>query len=472
MSDGLREVLELSGQSLAFDGTSVRVTNAPAFRRSVDKLVELSALSSGNEAGWARFLIRAAALELGIIPSSIQDFYMARGRGELERKFTVPAINLRALSFHAARAVFRAAAKLDAGALIFEIARSEIGYTGQRPSEYATNVLAAAIAENFMGPVFIQGDHFQVSAKRYGSDPERELQAVRDLAGEAIKAGFYNIDVDTSTLVDLGRPSTSEQQRLNFELSAEMSAFIRDHQPEGITVSIGGEIGEVGGKNSTADELRAYMDGYNAELARRAPGQPGLSKISIQTGTSHGGTVLPDGTIAQVNVDFETLRDLSIVARREYGLAGTVQHGASTLPESAFGKFVESEAVEVHLATNFMTMFYEHLPEALRRKVYTWLDANFQGDRKEGMTAEQFYYKTRKNAIGQFKPDFYGLQAPVLGDLEAAWEKQFEKLFGLLGLRGTRADVDVLVKPVAVQPRLSDYVQEAAAAEDVSDLAD
>ena len=132
---------------------------------------------------------------------------MAIGRGDIAGKFTVPAINLRMLAYDSARAVFRAAGKLDVGALIFEIARSEIGYTDQRPAEYASAVLAAAIKEGFRGPVFIQGDHFQTSAKKYAAAPEGEIKAIRDLILEAVAAGFYNIDIDTSTLVDLGKPT-------------------------------------------------------------------------------------------------------------------------------------------------------------------------------------------------------------------------------------------------------------------------
>src|SRR5205823_12343677 len=96
--------------------------------------------------------------------------------------FTVPAINVRAMTYDTARAVVRAAKALDAGAFIFEIARSEIGYTEQRPHEYVAIVLAAALREGFSGPVFIQGDHVQTNAKKYNS-PERdkELDAVRSL---------------------------------------------------------------------------------------------------------------------------------------------------------------------------------------------------------------------------------------------------------------------------------------------------
>ncbi|MFN2120260.1 MAG: class II fructose-bisphosphate aldolase, partial [Anaerolineales bacterium] len=370
----LTEILELVDNSAKLEDGAIKVTNEARFRASLGSLVETSALASSASAGWARLAVRSAALQLGIIPSSIHDLYKARGRGEVPVTFTVPALNLRVLSYDAARAVFRVAKRLNAGAFIFEIARSEIGYTGQRPGEYSCNILAAALAEGWTGPVFIQGDHFQVSPKKYSEDATDELNAVRALAAEAIAAGFYNIDIDTSTLVDISKPTVPEQQETNCRLTATMAAHIREIEPKGVTISVGGEIGEVGGHNSTAEELRAFMDGFQSELGKLAPGSEGLSKISIQTGTSHGGKVLPDGSLAQVQIDFDTLQGLSRIARSDYGLGGTVQHGASTLPEDAFHKFVEHEAIEVHLATNFMTIFYNHAPDDLRRQMYGWLD--------------------------------------------------------------------------------------------------
>jgi fructose/tagatose bisphosphate aldolase len=472
MTNELHDLLAQIDHSLGVEGTHVKVTDEGKLRANIHKLVEVSALGTGEAVGWARYLVRAAALELGIVPASIHELYLARGRGAAPMTWCTPAFNLRALSFHAARAMFRAAKKIDAGAFIFEIARSEIGYTGQRPAEYATNVLAAAIAEGFRGPVFLQGDHFQVSAKRYKSDPASEVKAVRDLATEAVGAGFFNIDIDTSTLVDIEKPTVPEQQKLNYELSSELGAHVRSLEPEGVTISIGGEIGEVGGHNSNEAELRTYMEGYNAELAKLAPGKPGLSKISIQTGTSHGGTVLPDGTIAKVNLDFDVLRELSRIARRDYGLGGTVQHGASTLPEENFNQFVVNEAIEVHLATNFMNMFYDLIPADLRDEMYAWLKVNAAGERKDGMTDEQFYYKSRKNAVGQFKAKAYALAAAAQDELAAAWEDQFDRLFGHLGVADTRQFVEKFVRPVKVAPTLSNYVKDAAEAEDVSDLAD
>jgi len=468
----LNQVLQYARNSIALHGGVAEVKDAPALRSSVGKLVEVSATGTSEQAGWARYLIRLAALATGVVPSSIHDLYMARGRGEVPQTFTVPAMNLRVLSYEAARAVFRVALRMDAGAFIFEIARSEIGYTAQKPAEYATNIMAAAIAEGYTGPIFIQGDHFQLSPKKYSADPEAEVQAVRTLASEAVAAGFYNIDVDTSTLVDISKPTIAEQQTTNVELSSQLAAFIRGLEPGGVTISIGGEIGEVGGHNSTPDELRAFMDGFNAGLKKLAAGKPGLSKISIQTGTSHGGTVLPNGSLAQVNIDFRTLKELSRIGREEYGLGGAVQHGASTLPEDAFHKFVEYEAVEVHLATSFMTMFYDNAPDALRREMYGWLDKNAAGDRKPGMTDEQFYYKARKNAIGPFKRQMYALAASDRERISSAWETQFGKLFELLGTGDTRKYVEAHIRPVPIAPRADFYLGSETALAHADDLQD
>ena len=60
------------------------------------------------------------------------------------------------------------------GPVILELARSEQTYTFQRPGEFATNVLAGAIAAGWQGPVFIQGDHYQFNAKKYAADPDAD----------------------------------------------------------------------------------------------------------------------------------------------------------------------------------------------------------------------------------------------------------------------------------------------------------
>jgi fructose-bisphosphate aldolase, class II len=289
--------------------------------------------------------------------------------------------------------------------------------------------------------VFLQGDHFQINAKKYQADPAAEFDAVRKLTAEALQAGFYNIDIDTSTLVDLSKGTLEDQQRLNGELCAELTAFIRGQEPVGVTVSVGGEIGEVGGKNSTADELNAFMAVYRQALDRKAAGRPGISKISIQTGTSHGGVPLPDGTVAEVKLDFDTLEALSKLARERYGLAGAVQHGASTLPQNLFDQFPKRGACEIHLATEFQNLILEHpsLPADLKQTIYEWLAVKAAGERKPTDTDEQFFYKTRKQALGPFKRQLWSLPANVRAAIGATLEQKFTSLLTMLNARGTRA---------------------------------
>jgi fructose/tagatose bisphosphate aldolase len=410
----------------------------------MDSLIQDAVFGDPETQAAARWLIWETAQAVGVRPASIHDLYIARGRGEIDKVFTVPAINLRMLAYDSARAVFRAARKIDAGAIIFEIARSEIGYTDQRPSEYASAVLAGAIREGFRGPLFIQGDHFQTSAKKYAADPQAETKTIRDLIVEAVAAGFYNIDIDSSTLVDLNKPTLEEQQRLNYEVCADFTKFIRGLEPKGVTVSIGGEIGEVGQKNSTPEDLDAFMKGYDAARGELT----GISKISIQTGTSHGGVVLPDGSLAQVAIDFETLRLVGEKARREYGMGGAVQHGASTLPDAAFHKFVEAGACEVHLATAFQNLVIEHpsVPESLREGMYAWVRDNAAGERKSKDTEAQFIYKTRKKAVGPFKKEFWSLPKETREAIGADLEKSFSFLLDQLAVAGTTGIVKKFVR--------------------------
>ncbi|MBI5526340.1 MAG: class II fructose-bisphosphate aldolase [Deltaproteobacteria bacterium] len=401
---------------------------------------------------YANWLIWEIGRELGVQPASIFELYLARGRGEISG-FSVPAVNLRGMTFHSARAMLRAAKRLHAGAFIFEIAKSEMGYTLQRPAEYTAQVAAAAIAEGYTGPVFIQGDHFQANIKKFREDRGKEVQSLRDLITEAVGAGFYNIDIDSSTLVDLSKGTVLEQQRDNFEVAAELTAFIRKIEPAGVTVSVGGEIGEVGKKNSTEEELHAFMTGYKETLAKLGADLRGLAKMSVQTGTSHGGVVLPDGTVAKVALDFSVLDNLGRVGREKYAMAGAVQHGASTLPEDAFDKFPAVGTAEVHLATGFQNLLYDspNLPSALRDRIYAWVKENCKDEWKAGDSEQQFIYKARKKGIGPFKKDFWALPAEAKDRIMAELETKFHLIFSKLRIENTFEVVKDRIPVIAVR---------------------
>jgi len=411
----------------------------------------------------ARWIAWEASQALGARSASIQDLYMARSRGEVSG-FTVPAINLRAQTFDMARVVYEAATAADCSAVILELARSEQTYTYQRPIDYATSVLAGAIAAGWRGPVFIQGDHYQFNAKKYAADPEGMTEEIRRACRMAIEAGYRNIDIDSSTLVDLSKPTVDEQQRENYRRAAELTALIRSLETDDVTVSVGGEIGEVGKENSNEAELRAYLDGYRRELDRLAPGAVGVSKVSVQTGTSHGGIPLPGGGVAKVKLDFEVLRRLGEVGRAEYGIAGAVQHGASTLPDELFNRFPAVETAEIHLATGFQNTLYEHpaFPADLHARIEAWCFGNCADERGKDQTDEQFVYTTRKKAIGPFKRELWDLAGK--DEILAAQQAKVAYLLDELKVVGSRAMVDRYVRPVELHRAIPDAVAAAAPA--------
>lgn len=444
-------VLALDGV-VRIAGDDVEILDPEAVRADViEQLAWTSAFGEGDAQDASRWLVRRIAVAMGAYPASIQDLYMAAARGEYHN-ITTPAINVRTDTLEFASTIFRAAKATDTKQVLFELAKSENGYTNQAPAEFATSILAAAVKSGWEDPVMIQGDHFQANRKKYAENPAAEIEAVKQHALSAIAAGYGNIDIDCSTLVDLDQPTLKEQQALNSKHTADLTAAIRASEPEGVTISVGAEIGEIGTENSNVDDLKAFYEGYEEELAKLGGDIVPVSKISVQTGTSHGGVVLADGTIADVSVDFEALGALS-VASRDLGMGGSVQHGASTLPEEAFGKFAEADAVEVHLATAYQNAFYDsdHFPTELRDEIYAYLDDAHASDRKEGMSDAQFYYTTRKNAFGPFKQKIWSLPEETKAAIYAELQPRFELVMQELGVAGQSALVDKYIKPIDVK---------------------
>jgi hypothetical protein len=139
-----------------------------------------------------------------------------------------------------------------------------------------------------------------------------------------------------------------------------------------------------------------------------------------------------------------------------------VQHGASTLPEEAFHKFAECEACEVHLATQFQNMIFDSksFPADLKNRIYEWLKINAANEAKAGETQEQFFYKTRKKALGPFKKEIMSLPQEVRDAISGEIENKFDFLFKQLNAVNNAALVDkyVTLKRVIVRKR-----QDAAA---------
>ncbi len=424
-------------------GHEIIITMPKTLRSKMRPVARLANFGTPSEQAWAQYLIKELAQKLGIYPASIHSLYGAMARGDLPKQFTVPAMNLRAMTFDLAEAAFRQALEIDAAAIIFELARTEMSYTGQSPQQYTATVFAAAIAAGWTGPVFVQGDHFQVSAAKFTENPQKEIGAVEELIREAIAAWFFNIDVDTSTLVDLSRRTLREQQYNNARWTAHFLELIRSLQPEGVTISVGGEIGEVGGKNSTTRELVAYLKVLALILGRI----PDLSKASINTGTAHGGTTLPDGSTASVKLDTRAMRLVGQRARRQFGMI-IVQHGASTLPPEAFSIIRMAEAGECHLASAIMRSVFRNVTLGMDRRMREALTA-LKGGPKEGQTEEQWWKDNAKHVLAQFSSELWGMSELNRRAAVDEVEAQFATIFDAFNIAGTRPLVEQYAPPPA-----------------------
>jgi fructose/tagatose bisphosphate aldolase len=454
----VQELLQGARQTIELNG-GVRVKDAAALRgETIDRLVHTAVFGQGDVRDAARWLIWQIGWEVGIKSASIDSLYQARSRDEYAH-LTVPAINVRAMAYDFARAIVASAKRRNVGTFIFELARSEMGYTDQTCDEFATVMMAAAIKEGHTGPIFIQGDHYQFDAKKYATDPSSVTDGLKTLIRQAIAAGYGNIDIDSSTLVDLSFPTLTEQQKQNFERCAELASLIRELEAPGVTISIGGEIGEVGKKNSTVEELEAFVSGFNSVFKSNVGDKRGLSKISVNTGSSHGGVVLPDGSLLKVAIDFDTLREMSSAARR-HGMGGAVQHGASTLPPEYFSKFPEVGTLEVHLATEFQNIILDHgaFPAGLKQQAYAYCKEKLSDEWAKGDTEEQFIYKTRKKIWGPFKQQVWTLPEDTRAAIRGQLEEKLEFLFEQLGVIDSRTVVD---KWVANPPQITKPQPEA-----------
>ena len=292
--------------------------------------------------------LQADLRSMGVYPASIRSLYQALGRGELD-PMTVPAFNVRGLTYELARAIWRTALDMQAGPFMFELAPAEASSGGQTFEEYAALTLAAAAREGYRGPVFLQGDHFEVESPQ-------ELTGILGLSHRVLKAGFYQLDIDASHLFDPQSGDLPGFHMPNARAAARIVADLRASQPPGIRLTLGGEVGEIGGRNTSLADLVAFHQDFLGYLPADVAG---LDKISAQTGTRHGGMVEPDGRVGRMPLDFELVSDLSRQARA-LGMAGLVQHGASTLSLPDLARLPDIGVLEVHLATQIQNIVFDH----------------------------------------------------------------------------------------------------------------
>lgn len=410
------------------DGVSLTLKQQPSSEQIKQIVWEYVFTNDENIKKGAKYVLWEFANQKGIFPDSIVDVYKARGEGRLANNFTVPAFNIRGLTYDLSKLIFETAQKKGIKYFIFEIARTEMKYTSQSSEEFSTCILAGALSAGWSGPVYIQGDHFQPKAKSPSVAADGEFDSIKALIDESINNGFFNIDIDCSTLVDLSLPTVAEQQKENIRGTLELAKYVRSKQPEGVEISLGGEIGHIGGKNSTIEDLETFLTGFTADWDLPSYG---LSKVAIQNGTSHGGNVGADGKLTEAECDLDLMLNASKICREKYKVGGTVQHGASTQPITFLQKLPEHEIIEVHLATGIQNAIFDDMsfPAQLKKDIEHWILSELASECDPTWSIAQCNYRLRKKAWGKFKKEIWESGLPK-SRLEELFTGYFQALFG------------------------------------------
>ncbi|HEX3157182.1 MAG TPA: aldolase [Gemmatimonadaceae bacterium] len=428
-------------QSLAdavvVDGERVTVRDADALESPrLDALVRSAVFGEMAVRERARWLLWELARAAGVRVASMHELGAARARGEVGG-FAVPAVSLRGPAYVGARAVFRVARRLDAGAFALTIARAEIAHADQRPAEYVSVVLGAALREGYRGPVFLQADHFRVNPVTYAADPEGEVAALKQLAREAVEAGCWNVDLDTSALARRDVTAPASRQQPNAEVTADVLAYLREHEPRGATICVGAELGTLDvRRHDAAAELRAFLTGVQQGLGRRkGDGVAGLSKVGVRTAAMAGRT--PLGGEAVGRPEAWALAALSRLARMEYGLAGTVHYASAGLPAGALAEFARADVAQVHLGARFQQLLLDALPGELSAAMEAWAIEHAPGLRQPGESMADAVERARWKALGPFKRAIWELPAAYGDALGTTYERLLEPLFVALGVTDT-----------------------------------
>ncbi|MFH1286342.1 MAG: class II fructose-bisphosphate aldolase [Candidatus Magasanikbacteria bacterium] len=383
--------------------------------------------------------IFAIADAMNITSGSNHEFYLEKQQGK-HQFFTVPAVNSRMVTFHTIRAALRSAEALEIPHIIFELALSEVGYTGQQKDEYAALVKAAYISLGLSErTVYLQADHYQLDPKKYAEDADAEMKRIQDAITFALEHGVYNIDIDSSKFETANSNKTDrENQAENARLTATLLHFIRNYESEHelpCTVSVGGEVGEVGGENTRYPQVNAYLELIKEEMERLGSDQfVGLDKVSINVGSAHGGVLGPDGQpLDSIPLDFTAHHDLYMMAKdpmseREHVIS--VQHGASTLPKHYFPLFPAMHVAEIHLATGFQNVVWETL-EKKDTQLFETMKSEVMNRCGEKVAAHETeaigFMKERKRVTEFFKRDL--LLSNSIEAIEQALENEFAEIF-------------------------------------------
>ncbi|MBU0761434.1 MAG: class II fructose-bisphosphate aldolase [Candidatus Altiarchaeota archaeon] len=343
----------------------------------------------------------------------------------------VMATNIRIT--HSARGIMLAAKELDA-AVMFEIAKSEIGYTDQPPKEFVRNIEQIAQEVEFNQPYVIHGDHIGIK-----ENTSEAVGAGEKLIKDMLDAGFTSFAIDASHNFDVGAPTVRQQLRDNIEITCKLAKLI----PEQAGLEV--EVGEVGKKDpktgekalTTVEEAKTYI-----QAIKDAGFNPNL--IATNNGTAHGNTYDVNGNLVeQVGIDIERTKAIAD-AIAPFGTY-VAQHGITGTPLNMMHLLIGAGVLKGNVGTNWQNVALDSMPHDLVSRMEDWTlkspHAEKMKAKKPGISRNELVGKNIKNAIKVFKPEIDALSGDDRAKVDEATKNSALAFFKAFKAEGTASAV-------------------------------
>ena len=293
-----------------FDKSYPQVKDINKFKSRIDYIFDEKIVGNKDQLIAAFLLIYSIAWKLNIFPSSLQKIYKAQASHEIFPQIKILSLDVTEDSFENLRILFNSMNKEETKLLSFSINPKQMDQTWFFP--YITKILAAAIMEDYSGPIFLQTDNIYFDPLSFENDRDNLLDRLKKITQNAIKSGIYNLNLNASELIDPDKSVTSEKMLMNLKMVAMVTnLWVRNYQPNGITVSVSGKLGKLAVDFIQKDELKDYLKRLMKEGSRLRFNTAGddISKIVVDYRTGN-----------KASADY--LGSLKLIAQNEFGLGG------------------------------------------------------------------------------------------------------------------------------------------------------
>jgi len=343
----------------------------------------------------------------------------------------VMAANIRIT--HSARGVMMAAKELDA-AVMFEIARSEIGYTAQNPKQFMDMITKTAEELEFNQPYAVHGDHITIKE----NTPEAVASA-EQLIKDEIAAGFTSYAIDASHNFNMDGKTVAEQLADNIEITTKLAGLIP------LDAGLEVEVGEVG-RTDPKTGKKALTSVEEATTFIKAVTDAGFKPnlLATNNGSIHGNIFDKDGNIVeQVGIDIGRTKAIA-KAIAPYGVY-VAQHGITGTPLNLMHLLIEAGVFKGNVGTNWQNIALEAMPKDLVAKMEEWTLASKHAEKtkakKPGISQKELIAKNIKHSIKEFKTEIDGLPAEAVEKIDAATYQSAIDFFKAFKAEGTAGKV-------------------------------